>query len=286
MQRSITIVTAFFDIGKGEWNKNQGKEDRLERTIDTYFEYFSKLAKLNNEMVVFTSKEHEKRVLALRAGKPTKVALLDLPHKFKHTLKKISMIQASEEYKNRIRPEEAVNPECWSEKYVLVTNLKYYFVHKAIELGLASNEFVAWVDFGYCRKNKSTYGIKNWFHPFNRDKVHLFTIRDDFKIEPLSLVIDRALKNEVFITGSSVVATKDKWVEFYKITLEIQHRFMKKGIVDDDQGTLLVAATENPGLIELHFAGKMKWFHMFRIFNKGSTVNYLTRLKLILGIGK
>ncbi|MBP6121897.1 MULTISPECIES: WlaTC/HtrL family glycosyltransferase [Providencia] len=286
MNKSITIVTAFFDIGRSHWNKSNGKENRLERTADIYLEYFNKLAQLDNEMIVFTSNEYEKKILEIRKGKPTKIIILDILQKFKHTLKKIARIQASDGFKSRIRPQEAVNPECWSEKYVLVTNLKNYFVNKAIEQGFVSNELVAWVDFGYCRKNKTTYGIKNWYHPFDKNKIHLFTIRDDFKIEPLDLVVERALKNEVFIAGTPIIGTKSKWQEFYRVTSEIQDRFLKKGIVDDDQGVLLIAATENPVLIDLHFAGKMKWFYAFRLFNKGSTANYLTRLKLILGILK
>ncbi|WP_272678291.1 WlaTC/HtrL family glycosyltransferase [Providencia sp. PROV137] len=286
MKKSISIVTAFFDIGKASWNAQNGKENRLARTADTYFDYFNKLAQLENEIIVFTSHEYEKRILELREGRPTKVITLDLFSKFKHTLSKISSIQLSEEYKNKIRPQEAVNPECWSEKYVLVTNLKYYFVHKAIESGLVSNELVAWVDFGYCRKNKTTYGIKNWYHPFDENKIHLFTIRDDFKIEPLDIVVGRALRNEVFIAGSPIVGSQNLWRRFYLITSEIQRRYLKIGIVDDDQGTLLIAATENPELVDLHFLGKMKWFYALRLFHKGSSINYLTRIKLLLGIAK
>ncbi|EJD6669270.1 hypothetical protein NQ837_000286 [Providencia rettgeri] len=286
MNKSISIVTAFFDIGKGDWNKQHGKENRLERSTDIYFEYFSLLAKLDNEMVVFTSHEHEKKVLELREGRPTQVIILDFNHKFKHTLKKIAAIQNSDSYKARIRPEEAVNPECWSPEYVLVNNLKYYFLNRAISSGFCSNDLVAWVDFGYCRKNKTTYGITHWYHPFDKEKIHFFTVRNDFKVEPLDVAVSRALRNEVFIGGSSIVAEKSKWNVFYKITSEIQLRFMKQGIVDDDQGTLLIATTENRELFELHSGKKRKWFYMFRLFNKGSTVSYLTRLKLLLGIVK
>ena len=50
--KTISIVTAFFDIGRGEIG--EGYPDYLRRTNDTYFEHFSRLAVLENEMVVFT----------------------------------------------------------------------------------------------------------------------------------------------------------------------------------------------------------------------------------------
>ncbi|MEX6318707.1 WlaTC/HtrL family glycosyltransferase [Providencia huaxiensis] len=128
--------------------------------------------------------------------------------------------------------------------------------------------------------------MKNWYHPFDENKIHLFTIRDDFKIEPLDIVVGRALRNEVFIAGSPIVGSQNLWRRFYLITSEIQRRYLKSGIVDDDQGTLLIAATENPKFIDLHFLGKMKWFYALRLFHKGSSINYLTRFKLLLGIAK
>ncbi|MBD5709322.1 WlaTC/HtrL family glycosyltransferase, partial [Citrobacter freundii] len=55
MNSSITIVTAFFDIGRGDWTSNKGFSPHLERTADTYIQYFENLSKLDNDMVIFTS---------------------------------------------------------------------------------------------------------------------------------------------------------------------------------------------------------------------------------------
>ena len=50
---SISIVTAFFDIGRG--NLPNEKHGRIlphyqHRSVDTYFDFFSKLAKIQNDM--------------------------------------------------------------------------------------------------------------------------------------------------------------------------------------------------------------------------------------------
>ena len=40
----ITIITAFFDIGRGDWGSNQGYATHLARSTEQYFEYFKNLA--------------------------------------------------------------------------------------------------------------------------------------------------------------------------------------------------------------------------------------------------
>lgn len=89
----ITIVTAFFDIGRGNIPKNQGYPGYLTRTTKTYFKYFSNLAKLNNEMVIFTSPDLKERILKLRKGKPTKIITIHLQDKFKHILAEIMRLK-------------------------------------------------------------------------------------------------------------------------------------------------------------------------------------------------
>ncbi len=53
----IAIVTAYFDIGRGDWKKEEGYAEHLLRNNEIYINYFKNLAKLDNEMVVYTSQE-------------------------------------------------------------------------------------------------------------------------------------------------------------------------------------------------------------------------------------
>lgn len=55
MDSSITIVTAFFDIDRGNWTSDRGFSLHLERTTDTYMQYFKNLSELENDMIIFTS---------------------------------------------------------------------------------------------------------------------------------------------------------------------------------------------------------------------------------------
>ena len=64
----ISIVTAFYDIGRSEWTEDRGLPHYLHRTTDTYFERFSHMASLDNEMVIFTSEDLVERVKQIRGA--------------------------------------------------------------------------------------------------------------------------------------------------------------------------------------------------------------------------
>ena len=49
MKSSTTIITAYFDIGRGDWTANKGFREKLARSVDVYFSYFERLAALENE---------------------------------------------------------------------------------------------------------------------------------------------------------------------------------------------------------------------------------------------
>ncbi|MEI9534369.1 protein YibB [Moellerella wisconsensis] len=286
MNNSITIVTAFFDIGRSNWNAENGHSNRLERNTDTYFSYFNKLAELDNEIIIFTSDDLKEKVLSRRKGKPTTVITIDIYKKFKHLLNRISKIQNSDEFKKLIKPEQLKNPEYWSAEYVLINNLKTYFVNKAINLKLTHNELIAWIDFGYIRKDKTIYGIKNWYHPFNPEKIHLFSIRDDFKLEDMDTVLSRVINNETFIIGGVLVSSKNKWAEFHEVVTKTQKQLLNINIIDDDQGVFLMCTNQKPNLVQIHYLGHMEWFRVFKLFHRGSNISYLKWLKIILRLNK
>lgn len=286
MNQSTTIITAYFDIGRGEWNSSHGYSDRLERTTDTYFDYFNKLAKLDNKMIVFTSSNFKEKVLEIRKGKPTHVITIDIHKKFKYITKKIASIQNSEQFKKLIKPEQQKNPEYWSPEYVLVTNLKAYFVNKAITLGLVDNERIAWVDFGYIRKEKILYGLIKWNHPFDKEKIHFFSIKDGLNLADKDEVMKQALENDTYIIGGIIVATKERWDQLYRLATEVQKNLLSSGIIDDDQGVFLICASKESNLVKLHYLGYMEWFNVFKLFHKGSKINYLTRLAILLKLVK
>ena len=74
----ITVVTGFYDIGRGNWGT------QYSRSLDTYFGYFETLAALKNPMVICTSADLADRVMDARKRHGlhslTDMLIRDLPH--------------------------------------------------------------------------------------------------------------------------------------------------------------------------------------------------------------
>ncbi|WP_213133822.1 protein YibB [Citrobacter sp. FP75] len=285
MNSSITIVTAFFDIGRGSWTSNKGFSPHLERTSDTYIQYFKNLSELDNDMIIFTSSDLKPKIEKIRNGKSTIVVALDINKKFRHIKKRISQIQKDDEFRNKLETRQLKNPEYWSSDYTLVCNLKAYFVNKAIELKLVNSEMIAWVDFGYCRDAEITRGLSQWSYPFNKNKVNLFTIKRGLTVNTIRQVFDHMINNRSYIIGGAIVATQKKWKEFYKLVCHCQIETLKNNIVDDDQGIFIMCYHYNPQLIKLNYLGKNRWFNLFKVFGKKDFITSLRRLKVSL-LGK
>ena len=57
--RELTIVTGFFDCGRG-------KHQEQARSNQKYLDFFRKWARIQNKLIVYTTKEFEKEILAER----------------------------------------------------------------------------------------------------------------------------------------------------------------------------------------------------------------------------
>jgi protein YibB len=279
---SITIVTAFFDIGRGDWSQEKGHPCYLQRSTDKYFKYFANLAQLNNPMVVFTDKENIQKIRDIRGSKSTTIIEIDINEKFKIYKHQIEDIQKSEKFRNKIPEKQLKNPEYWSPEYVLVTNLKAYFVKNAIKHQDVNTPLVAWVDFGYCRDIEIFNGISEWNYSFSLDKVHLFTIKKEFRITKENVLFSIA-NNKVFCIGGVIVASKEKWIDFSNLVLSCQKKLIADEIIDDDQGVYLMALLEQPDLFKLNYLGKNKWFDVFKKYDQSSKLSCVDQFKKLIG---
>ncbi len=279
----ITIVTAFFDIGRGDIS-TEAYPSYLKRTTETYFDYFSNLAKLDNEMIIFTQKEFEQKILQIRNGKPTKVIIFDFHHKFNYHRKLISKIQKSPEFQQKVNSEQLKNIEYWSADYVMVNNMKAFFVNQAIDKNLILNQQVAWVDFGYIRDNETLNNVKEWRYDFDSQKVHLFSITKKQKLpENFEEVLTFIFNNQVFIIGGAIVATKEKWLEFLTLLYHNQKSLIAKNIIDDDQGLYMMCLYKNPELFQINYLGKNQWFSLFKKYDETAKISIIERIKDTFG---
>lgn len=262
----ISIVTAFFDIGRGTWTPDKGFPHYIERTTDTYFERFGNMAKLDNDMVVFTSEDLKQRVLDLRGDKKTTVIVVDFPNEFNELRDKIKAVQSNVEFQSRINPAQIKSPEYWNADYVLVNALKSTFVRTAIEQKLVEQDMVAWIDFGYCRTPEDAGKFDKWGYNFDPEKIHFFNLK---KFGEGDYVADAIFNNTVFVTGPHFVAHKDKWPLLEQMIHHHMNDLLNHGLIDDDQTLMLMATLGNPEFFETHMISDSDWFMIFRNYNEG-----------------
>ena len=262
----ISIVTAFFDIGRGDWTPAHGLPAYLTRSTETYVERFGYMASLENEMVVYTSEDLVQKVLEHRKGKEHKTVVIpiDLEGMFQDKLMTVKKVQSDPEYQKIINPDLKRNPEYWSPHYVVVTNLKAVFTAHAVKNKLVHNRQVAWMDFGYCRSINSIAGSKVWQYPFTPGKVHYFTFGEYDHNTSIAQVIGN---NLVYVVGASIVAEQDLWEPFSHLTQKAVKELLDRNLVDDDQTMFLLAMLYDPGMFEKHPISDTDWQPVLRLFN-------------------
>ena len=261
----ITIVTAFFDIGRGEWTPNKGLPPYLHRNVDNYVENFSRLAKLENDMVIFTSDDLLERVKELRGDRPTNIITLDYKKSFTKLRDEVTRVQSDPGYIKKINPNQIKNPEYWNADYVVVNALKSSFVTQSINRGIIKTKLVAWIDFGYCRDDSVLNGISEWNYNFDENKIHLFNFKD--YVEG-TVILDVISNNDVYISGGCIVAGTEMWPKLEALVHHSIGELLKNDLIDDDQTLLLMSYLFRPELFELHKVSDSDWFFAFRKFSQ------------------
>lgn len=268
---NITVVTAFFDIGRGNLPKE--KHGRVipeyqHRTNDKYFEYFNNLAKINNDMVIYTTKEFRKRVVGSRrfSNKKTTIIVLDsyLIDKHYNPKSRIEQIMDNPEYISKVKNPE--NIEYWNADYVLVNLFKSFYVLDAIEQDYIDTDLVAWIDFGYCRVGDEIPFENEWSYDFDIDKIHLFNMKDIEFNRPLDTIV---YSGDVYIQGCHIVAGKTKWKKLKSLMIESFDELLAMNLSDDDQTILLMSYMKSPEDFMLRYNSMSDWFRIFKDYRKG-----------------
>ena len=261
----ITVVTAFFDIGRGEWRHGGA---RFQRTVDDYFAMFARLAKLKNQMIVFTEPGLAARALELRRanGLEDRTIVVAIPDLFESGL--VAPIEAAIERRMSdlfrhwvIKPE---SPEYREPRYVLVNALKSAFVCAALDLGIVEAPQVAWIDFGYCRDDQRFDPEQPWRFDAG-GKINLFHIvaLDE---TPITRVVRYGT---VYFQGCHIVGPALAWPALASEMSFGLAALLACDLVDDDQTLLLMAWRKSPRSYRIHPVQSRDWFVVFRRFRTG-----------------
>lgn len=253
----IDIVTAYFDIGREHWTEYR-------RTKSEYMSFFRHVCQLENRIVVYTSANLVGEISSIRPDLPI-IPVEDYTKLYVGLLDRIATVQKSPEFSRRRGG--ATSPEYIYPEYVLVVYLKWHFVHDAILAGHVQSDMVAWIDFGYGRSD-DVVPCRSWNYDFDKDKIHFFGVREipeDIDVEVA------ALTNDVYIQGGHVVASRSNFIYLKHRMFDTLHRYLNKGIVDDDQSALLSLYMEDRDICEYHLFDTMDpwdWFRIFKDYNE------------------
>lgn len=262
----VTIVTAFVDMGRGNWQgvkNNKPIPHYIKRDTDTYFERFERLTKLKNPIICYTESKFFDRIKSIRSD----IVLVNIDDIFVNQpliIDTIKKVQQNPFFINFVT--NPSNPEYWSPEYVAINLFKSVFVTDAIEENLISTDTCAWIDFGYCRPEVYCPPEMEW--KFDTENlINLFCMNFNVYDKPIFEIVKT---NEVYMQGCHIVAPKHLWFELKSLINSNLSSLFNVGLVDDDQTLLLMSYRSAPKLFKLNKADPNDWFNIFRDHHHGN----------------
>jgi len=257
---NITLVTAFFDLKRDTW-------DGFSRSNNDYLEYFRFWARINNDLVVYTTADVAKTVFEIRnefgLASRTFIYVIDDFRTIDEEMYSSYCEQMAFTESLAFRLIKHV-PESYNPAYNYLTCLKPWFLRDAAKKGHVF-DFASWIDFGFNHggevfSNASQFDF-TWTYDFPR-KVNLFSIRDMAAL-PLFEVVRTS---STAIMGAFIVTPLELIDELYAITKSISNALSICGLPDDDQTVLEASVKSRP---DVFIVNKSSW-HL-PIFHYGNS---------------
>ena len=272
---AISIVTAFFDLGRENW-EHGGKASPFQRSLERYFDYFAHLAKIKNQLVIFTSPDLAQRVLDLRraAGRENETVIFAIANLFDEPKLKALEVEVASKMTEAFRASTRVphSPEYNVPRYVVMDALKSIFTLTALKAGVVNAQQLAWMDFGYCRDELAFDANKTWRFD-TAGKFNLFHMQpiDDMPI------YDVVLRGKVYFQGGCRIAPAAMWPEFVADIDAALAGLLSVDLVDDEQTLILMAWRKNPQKYRIFPMSRKDWRVAIKQFNDiqtGEPVNF------------
>ncbi|CAO4379406.1 unnamed protein product [Caenorhabditis nigoni] len=267
VERDVTIVTGFLDIGRGDW-------DVYRRPLETYHQFMETLLTLQNNFVVFTDDSTYDFVVKTRTKlglmdktKIHKITLNDLPlYGYINEARKIISDELKNEtfYRTVADLDMRTHPESISAEYNIVVNSKTHFLHNVTMENPFNSEHFVWFDAGYGHANENHFPYNYYWRPALPDgKISLIKVTPEFdglRDYDLSRLYR---KNVALLSGGFIAGDKHSIGQLHSIIHRkfIQLIYQKR--VDDDQTLLTLAVNSFPQLFHVI---RGDWFDAFRLF--------------------
>lgn len=252
MQRNITIVSAFFDIGRGKI-----ADSSLTRSNMDYLSYFEFWARIRNKIVVYTESRFVDRVIEIRKkfsleDQTIIIPIDDIFAVEPELYRKMKSISDRTDFHEFRYYNHAMSCDA---NYDYIMMMKYWCMMDAARRGLI-DDMAAWIDFGYnhggqCYTKPEEFDY-TWKYEFS-DRIHVFALKDPDKelgIRNIQLQTD-------CINGSPLLAPAFLCEELWNMVKKSMEALTWIDCIDDDQQLLLMAYRMKPELFEVHISD---WF--------------------------
>lgn len=250
MNDKITLVTAFFNIGRENFKA-------IPRSDDKYFKYFEFWARLRNDLIVYTQPNCVDIILNIRQkfGLKDNTKIIPIGNIYDiepDIYNRMAEISSNSWFKDlRILPNATSN----IAEYSYLMLLKTYFLKDAVSRGLTCDQ-VAWIDFGFNHggslyANPEEFDFE-WRYSFNR-KIYFFYY-EKYDSKPIFEIVRRLSD---CIMGCLIVSNSELCEELWQLNRHAMMTLNEVGLIDDDQLLHLMSYRSNPNLFELK---KSEWF--------------------------
>jgi len=249
-KNEITIVTAFFDIGRTNFKE-------LPRSNDKYLEYFKFWARMKNKLVVYTDSVMAQKVKEVRdsfgLGNKTKIIEINdisvIEPKLLDEMKKVENDSCF--YNYRYSQNVPENKALYN--YVML--LKSWCINDAVEKKYADG-MIAWIDFGFNHGgNKYIEPLEfdfEWKYSFDEKITYFYN--DEYRDIPVFKLVQSM---EVNIMGCMFLLPSSLAHKFWELMKNSMQSLLDVGFMDDDQLVMLMAYKKAPELFRLI---KSDWF--------------------------
>lgn len=253
----ITIVTSFFDIGRGENEINN-----MSRSNEKYVEYFKTWARIKNKIVIYTEKKMAEPLYNVRKEfgrqEETQIVVVENMYSlFPDIFSKMKKIGNDENFLRFRYYDKAMSNQA---KYCYLVFLQYWIIKDVVERGLVEDQ-LAWIDLGF------NHGLKYYTNPseFNfywrysfGNKINCFTLTNP---DDISIIDSLQFQKDCFM-GGFIGMPKEKAVLLWDYIYEAEKAMLMLDCMDDDQHLLLMAYRAHP---DDFLIKTCEWFEPLRL---------------------
>lgn len=244
-----TVVTAFYDIGRGEWN------DYYTRSTEVYFRRAKRLFTIPDPMVIFVDQKHVEFVEENRKGKPTLVIVRkfeDLP--LYREKEAIEAIMANQAFIQGVADHARGDPQFHKPAYNIINWSKSYFLKTAIDRNEFFTSHFLWVDFGI-QEHMLTDDMlgKKLFPEGVRDKISMLAFRDRLPELPDLDIRTFYQKHKISLAGTLITGRMDYLLQFFEKFGNEVSRALKHGVLGCDQVLTAQIYLKFPDMFEVYY---------------------------------